>query len=465
MSAILKKLFRTLEFDSSVADGEVLSILHKNKNNSLIFQLALKSRVPYSVLSETADKIRNCLNSGVVSIYPKYSPELFSVDGVWDIINVLRSEGENINGYFDDAEIRINGDKVEIELKYIGAQILLADNIDGKIKKFAKGFFGKSVDVVLSGQTEFNMKEYEVKLAEELASLPVPPPAPPPSVSDAGYSSSANMGGGYVPQEKPQRKTFSRDPVIHEPPETMKLMFTHSAFRDEADLVMGKPINEPPVPISSLVSDADDVTIWGEIFGREEKTIKDGQFTIIMVSITDRTSSQILKIFTKTEKAKSYSFFKVGSTVLVNGKAKYDNFEKALLLEPKSAMLVKTIAKADTAEVKRVELHMHSNMSDMDAVTPPADLINQAYKWGHPAVAITDHGNVQAYPEVMGAWDKIKKNDPDSKFKVIYGMEAYFVNDESSLIEGCTGRSVDDDIIIFDLETTGLKRLMSVLPK
>lgn len=453
MSALLKNLFRTLEFDGTVADGEVLSILHKKGDNSLIFQISLKSRVPFSILSDTAEKIRTCLNSGGVSIYPKYSPELFNEDGVWDIISVLRSEGENINGYFDDAVVHINGDEVQIELKYIGAKVLIGDNIHGKIKKFAKGFFGKDVNVSFTGVTDFDMVQYGDKLSEELASLPVPPPPPPPPAPE----SSAPQQGGYVPQDKPQRKTFSRDPVIHEPPETMKLMFTHSSFRDEADLVMGKPINDPPVPISSIGGDMENVTIWGEVFDRTEKTIKDNQFTIIMVSITDRTSSQILKIFTKTEKSSAYGFFKPGNCVLVNGNAKYDTFEKATLLEPRSAMLVKTIAKADTAETKRVELHLHTNMSDMDAVTPPSDLVNQAYKWGHKAVAITDHGNVQAYPEVMGAWDKIKKNDPDSKFKVIYGMEAYFVNDESSLIEGCTGNSINDDIIIFDLETTGLE--------
>jgi len=302
VSALLKNLFRTLDFDISVANGKVLSVLHKEKNNSLIFQLELAERVPYPLLIETAYKIKYCLNSGNVDIYPKYSPELFSVEGVWDIIEFLRHNGENINGYFDGADIRIDGNKVEIELNYISAQIPLADDINGKIKKYAKGFFGREVEVSFTGKTEFNMAEYEEKLADELVSLPVPPPPPPP-VQDSGAAPRANPGyGGFTSQEKPQAKTFSRGPAIHEPPETMKLMFTHSSFRDEADLVLGKPINDPPVPISELVSDCDNVTIWGEIFDRTEKTIKDGQFTIIMVSITDRTSSQILKIFTEKQK-------------------------------------------------------------------------------------------------------------------------------------------------------------------
>ncbi len=448
--ALLKSLFGELAFDSGIADGDVLSVLHKKEKNSLIFQLALEKRVPYGKLVLAGEQIRIFLGAASAEIYPKYAPSEFGTEGVWDIIEHLRRCGENINGYFDDAQVRVDGGQVEIELMHGGGQILGQEDIAGKIRKYAKGFFGVAATVSFTGKTEFDAKLYEEKRAEELASLPVPPPVSQSPLPDQNYQN------GFNRQDKPAKRTYSRDPVIHEPPESMKLMFSHERFRDDAELAMGKPINDPPMPMAELVGDAENVTIWGEIFDRTEKTIKDGQFTIIMLSVTDRTSSQLFKIFTRTEKAKSYGFLKVGTAILANGNAKFDNFEKALLFEPRSIMIVKTIAKADTAEVKRVELHMHSNMSDMDAITPPAELINQAYKWGHPAAAITDHGNVQAFPEVMGAWDKIMKNDPESKFKVIYGMEAYFVNDESSLIEGCTSRPINDEIIIFDLETTGL---------
>lgn len=446
--AVLKNLLETETFADGIGEGEVLSVVHKGGENSLIVQLELEKRIPYALLYEAAEQLRGALDAKRVEIYPKYASSEFGEDGVWDLIEHLRRSGEPINGYFDEAEVRVDGERVEIQLKYGGGSLLRDADIAGKLRKFAKGFFGVKAEFEFTGKTEFDARRYEERRAEELAALPVPPPAPAPSA--------APERGGFAPQDKPPRKGYSRDPMIHDPPETMKLMFTFGSFRDEADLHMGKPINDPPSPMSGVVGDMENVTVWGEIFDRSERTVKDGQFTIIMLSVTDRTSSLPFKIFTRTDKAKSYGFLKKGTTILANGNVKFDTFEKAFLFEPRSIMTVKTIAKADTAEVKRVELHMHSNMSDMDAITPPADLVNQAYKWGHPAVAITDHGNVQAFPEMMNTWDKIMKSDPESKFKVIYGMEAYFVNDESSLIEGCTSRSLSDEIVVFDLETTGL---------
>ena len=444
MSALLNELF-DIDFDGGIGEGKVRSVAHKQADDSLILQLELPEFVPFPVLYDAADKIKETLDSGNVEIYPKYSSDIFGAERVSDIIEFLRHKGENINGYFEEANITLNSGRCSIELMHGGSALLIGDKIDSKIKKYAKGFFGTDIELGFCGKLTTDLDEYEQKRAEEIAALPVPPPPapPPPQKDQREQGGSFGKGGG----DDSGKRTYSRDPAVYDPPKAMKLMFSHESFRDDAELNMGKPINDMPIKMSELISDTENVTVWGEIFGVDERTVKDGKFTIKLVSFTDRSSSQIMKIFTKTEKADNYKFLKPGLCILVNGSAKFDSFEKAVLIEPKSIMTVKTVAKADTAEVK---------MSDMDAITPPADLVMQAYKWGHPAVAITDHGNVQAYPEIMNTWDKIKKSDPDTKFKVIYGIEAYFVDDENSLIEGCTGRLINDDIVIFDLETTGL---------
>ena len=141
---------------------------------------------------------------------------------------------------------------------------------------------------------------------------------------------------------------------------------------------------------------------------------------------------------------------KKGTTLLVLGKVDYDSFARDITISPSSLIKVKRIPKMDNYPEKRVELHCHTNMSAMDAVTDPVTLINRAAMWGHPAMAITDHGCVQAFPDCMYNMPK--------NFKVIYGMEAYVVNDldRQLILKNPDSRSVNDEIIIFDVETTGL---------
>ncbi len=456
LPAKLNELFQNIQFDPTVADGTVLSVVHKDSDNSLLLQLSLTERVPFAVLGETADIIRNELESGRVSIYPKYCPELFDSDAALDITVFLKREGYNVNGFFDDAHASFGGGEITYELEHYGAQMLTGLGIDAQIRKFVKGFYGIDATVGFTGKTTLDLEEYSRRIAEEDAALPIPTPAPPPEQSSSGNGQrgGAPYNGGNGGGEK---KRYSRGPAIHEPPEPMKLMFTHPMLRDEAELVIGKPINDEPSRMLDIMNESDDVTVWGEVFFTEDKSVKDGKYNKKTVYFTDRTSSMIMSVFTAADKAAAYGFLKNGTSVLVNGSVKIDRYaNNALVLEPRSIMTVKTVSRTDTAEEKRVELHMHTNMSDLDAITPAGDLVMQAYKWGHPAVAITDHGNVQAFPEIMNTVAKIQKSDPETKFKPIYGMEAYFVNNEAQLVEGCTSRSIDDDIIVFDVETTGL---------
>lgn len=143
-----------------------------------------------------------------------------------------------------------------------------------------------------------------------------------------------------------------------------------------------------------------------------------------------------------------------GQSILVRGSLEYDRYDRENVLRPRSIATVDQMQVVDDAMEKRVELHLHTSMSDLDGITPAADLINQAHRWGQKAVAITDHGVAQAFPEAMNAEAAIRKEDPD--FKVIYGTEAYFVNDLVPAAVGDCAAPLDGEFICFDLETTGL---------
>ena len=144
---------------------------------------------------------------------------------------------------------------------------------------------------------------------------------------------------------------------------------------------------------------------------------------------------------------------KAGKTILVAGEIEEDDFDHSINIKPDSIMVVKREKEKDTCEYKRVELHCHTNMSMMDALTPAGKLVERAYSWGHKALAITDHGVVQGYPDAGNTCIGIRKGGGD--FKVLYGIESYEVNNDEKIFRGTDKRELTDEIICFDLETTG----------
>lgn len=464
MSKKLVDLFNECEFDENVGNGEVCSVIFNKLSRSMLIQLSMEDVPDAEKILAAAETIKNNLGLSSAEIFPKYPSVLFSVERIYHIIELLHSKPQlkgKINGYLKNAEISEGDGTYEITLKNGGADILSEGHIDREIEKYAKGFFDIEINVIFDGVTAVDIDDREEKIRLDDSELPPPPPeafipAPPPPASGAPASKKSYNGGGFSDNGSGQPQRRSRGLNVLKEPQKMPLMFDCEYFENEAELLAGKAINTPPEAMRDIFEVRSNVTVWGEIFNVEEKSAKNGEFLIMSVYFTDYTNSQILRIFTPSDKASEYGFIKKGNVLLVNGDVKFDTFSKSNYIEAKSIMKVKKFEKTDNAEHKRVELHMHSNMSDLDALTPAGDLVKRAFNWGHKAVAITDHGNVQAFPDAMNALNDIRKKNPDTKFKVLFGMEAYFVNDGHSLVEGCTNRSINDDIIVFDIETTGL---------
>lgn len=462
MSKKLCDLFENADFSEEVGNGEVCSIIYNQKSKTMLIQLSMDDVPESESIIAAAEIIKNGLGLKTAEIYPKYPSVLFSADKIYHIIDMMRSKPSlkgKINGYLNNAEISEGDGIYEISLKNGGGDILSEGNIDKEIEKYAKGFFDVTIKVIFDGVTAIDIDYREEKLKLDDSELPPPPPeayipAPPSKEEKKSYYNSGeySSGKGSAPQKRQKGMT------VYKEPQKVPLMFESELLENEAELLAGKAVNNPPVAMSDIFEEQNDVTLWGEVFSVEDKQIKEGKYTIITAYFTDYTNSQALRIFTDSERAGDFGFVKNGNVLLVNGDFKFDTFTKSNYLEPKSIMKVKKIQKKDNAPEKRVELHLHTNMSDLDGITPAGDLVQRAFNWGHKAVAITDHGNVQAYPEAMNALNSIRKSNPDTKFKVLFGMEAYFVNDGHSLVEGCTNRSINDDIIVFDIETTGLSQ-------
>ena len=194
------------------------------------------------------------------------------------------------------------------------------------------------------------------------------------------------------------------------------------------------------------------VTVWGDVFFTEQKGSK---MKIYSVSITDYTGSISLKIrMNMADDGSVWEDLQNGDTLVVRGECTFDRYDKDYVIYPYDVLKVERKTREDTAEKKRVELHLHTKQSSMDGFCDPGGIVRFAHKMGHRAVAITDHGVVQGYPEAMLAADAIRKKDPD--FKLIYGCEAYFVDDMVPVVYGHTDLPLSGSFVVFDLETTGL---------
>ncbi|MDR0738793.1 MAG: PolC-type DNA polymerase III [Oscillospiraceae bacterium] len=169
-------------------------------------------------------------------------------------------------------------------------------------------------------------------------------------------------------------------------------------------------------------------SIWGEIFSLNIHITKDQRYKIFSINITDYTNSISVKILCNVHENNSLETLKEGDVIFVGGEIKYDNFSREVVMKAKVILRGTKVKTVDNEKEKRIELHLHTNMSAMDGMNSAKDLITRAYEWGHEAIAITDHGVLQAYPEAMNTVEKIQNHG--GKFKIIYGVESYFVNDE-----------------------------------
>lgn len=198
--------------------------------------------------------------------------------------------------------------------------------------------------------------------------------------------------------------------------------------------------------ISELTNDSGVVNIKGKIVNVDKRELKNGSFLISLI-ITDSTDSIMCKYFCPN--GFDDEGIENGNYIQIAGNVEYDDYEKELIVKILDLQLTtEEIKRMDNAKEKRVELHLHTGMSSMDGINSFKEYAKKARQWGHKAIAITDHGVVQGYPEAMDC--------ADDNFKVIYGMEGYLVNDTVSIVQNCQNVNLDSVFVVFDIETTGL---------
>lgn len=228
---------------------------------------------------------------------------------------------------------------------------------------------------------------------------------------------------------------------------------------DDPNLIYGKNFEDEPIKLEQVVSEMGEITIHGKIINFDTREIRNEK-TIIIFAVTDFTDTITIKMFARNDQLPEIlGDLKKGAFVKIKGVTTIDKFDGELTIG--SITGIKkigdfTVSRQDLNPTKRVELHCHTKMSDMDGVSEVTDIVRRAHDWGHPAIAITDHGVAQAFPVANHYIETLDKDDP---FKVLYGVEGYVVDDLTEIAVNAKDQTLDDTYIVFDIETTGFSSI------
>ena len=374
---------------------------------------------------------------------PEEEPEeetvVFDLSLMPEVLEIFTKEVPVSNGFLLGSTWTLDGQQLTINLTHGGGDILENCHADTSLQKIIQREYGAHVNVVFGGKTTLSADDDSIKEMQRQA------------------ETAAREEKTAKAEKEDEKKPHKIIPGI-------------PLYLETARMIYGDKIRHRPKPIKDVNFDDGQVVVWGDVFDLEIRDTRDQRSKIINFNITDYTNSYPVKIFQRAAEVKELcSQLKNGMTLLVRGDVIFDNYKHEYVLDARAMAKVKKIERTDDAPEgeKRVELHMHSNMSMMDALTDAGKLVSRAAAWGHRAVAITDHGVLQGYP---GAFNAAQK----SGIKVIYGVESYIYDDLSygaphgwdNILESLRKKeTITYHQIILVLNNVGLKNLYGLVSR
>lgn len=429
-------------FDSATVESIEASLSERSVSMLVSFPAPIDSAVIKKVRAELI-RVMNLhrLNLGI-----HFPPETFDINYMTNFVKEIYEHFPASRTILEGATYNLNGDRLTVELAANGKDVLVNLGCDKFIRQTIDRRFERliAVEFVGNASAQDDIKALEELQKKENQKLAVASPMANP------------VAASKVPaQKKPKEKTYDDLPISI----------------TNAKPLFGTPVKGKPKPIKECLPEDGEVVVWGDVFSLETRESKDGRYSIINFNITDYTSSYPVKVFGEKKKCEDLvENLKDGKTVLVRGSINMDTYMHTYLINARAVTEIEKIEKQDNAPEKRVELHLHTNMSAMDGMTSAKELVSRAIAWGHKAIAITDHGVVQAFPEACNTAAK-------AGIKIIYGMEGYLVDDDAFYDD--YGFGVDDEIpaeyiekvraektyhiIIIAKNTQGLKNLYKLI--
>ena len=429
-------------FDSATVESIEASLSERSVSMLVSFPAPIDS----AVIKKARAELIRVMNLHRLNLGIHFPPETFDINYMTNFVKEIYEHFPASRTILEGATYNLNGDRLTVELAANGKDVLVNLGCDKFIRQTIDRRFERLIAVEFVGNAS---AQDDIKALEELQKKE--------NQKLAVASSMANpVAASKIPaQKKPKEKTYDDLPISI----------------TNAKPLFGTPVKGKPKPIKECLPEDGEVVVWGDVFSLETRESKDGRYSIINFNITDYTSSYPVKVFGEKKKCEDLvENLKDGKTVLVRGSINMDTYMHTYLINARAVTEIEKIEKQDNAPEKRVELHLHTNMSAMDGMTSAKELVSRAIAWGHKAIAITDHGVVQAFPEACNTAAK-------AGIKIIYGMEGYLVDDDAFYDD--YGFGVDDEIpaeyiekvraektyhiIIIAKNTQGLKNLYKLI--
>ncbi|MCL2486342.1 MAG: PolC-type DNA polymerase III, partial [Oscillospiraceae bacterium] len=449
MSKIVRELFpECMDNDDfvKIAETEVASV-EMTGATSVNIRITPANYLPRQMLLNCEIVIREKYKLSGVRILPKYKGVLPDSEILADEILEMRRRISTVNGSFSGCKWHYDAQtsRVTADLRYETAPILQAKNFEGEFAALIKDEFGVEVTIKL--------------VCNNVREAPRPTPHSPGPHNPAPHNPAPHNPDLYSPAP-PQPDYVNEDQSKQAPGKESKQASKTGSFYGlpegcaDPEIIFGRDTKAPIMRLSELSQDYINVGVCGSLTGLNIRDSKDGKTVIVSFSLTDKTSSCAVKLLLQKKNQASVERLKNGIDAVVQGDYNYDRYDEDFSIKAKCIALTEIPGRQDTAGKKRVELHMHTNMSTKDAVSSVEDIISRAADWGFPAIAITDHAVAQAFPGAMKQAAICKKEG--KPIKVIYGVEANYVNDMVRIVSGRSDMPLSGRFVVFDLETTGL---------
>ena len=337
--------------------------------------------------NELVNQLKNALKLNECHIACIFSEDALIPAACADIVAELKVKNAALNGYFNGAEFKLKNNNVKITLKFGGYDTITDCGFENAFKRIIKDRFGRDITVSFDGQLE----KVEIDL----------PPAEPAQPVRRPERQAAEPRQGAPARPAAPKKEIKFEKREGRPDNGIVYLDNPQQFYGRGG------ISNHTRDMISITGDDTEIACWGEVFGLETRDIKTKRgtdMTIVNFSFSDHTNSLNASLFIDTHRMGDIAPLKDGAFILVNGSYEFDNYKKDFVVKPRAMALLQKYTEKDEHEgEKRVELHCHTNMSAKDAVSSADAIVRQAYEWGHKAIAITDHGVVQAYPAAAGA--------------------------------------------------------------